>query len=161
MARSSTTSAKTSSSEEASLQTIHEGLANVCELLAQLIHIQERREREERILTNAVRELKELLDGFTDSGSSFRAYQPDPTLHAYAAILGPILGDRIDSQFDPKLPDGSKADYLDYMMKGSAVMARRLLRTLDEYNSQRSGLDYLETMASDISEPGENPPPAV
>lgn len=149
------------SSEAASLQAILERLDRSSELLSQLVHIQERREREERILTNSVRELKELLDGFTDSGSSFRAYQPDPTLHAYAAILGPILGDRIDGQFDPKLPDGSKADYIDYMMKGAAVMARRLLRTLDEYNSQRSGLDYLETMASDISDPGQEAPPAV
>lgn len=104
-------------------------------------------------LHRGVTALITLMDGFTSNGSSFRSYQLDPMVVAYAAILGPILGDRIDA-------DVTKDEtYLEEMLKGAAVMARRLLRVLDQYQAERSGIDYLETMAGDIKDPGEPQPP--
>ena len=86
--------------------------------------------------------LRDLLEGFSGGGSDFRSYQLDPLVVAYAAILGPILGDRIDGQ------TAKGETYIEEMMKGAAVMARELLRTLDRYRSERGALDYLESAAS-------------
>jgi len=101
-------------------------------------------EREQRQIEHLQRmgrqleDVRKLLDDFTAGGSDFRSYQLDPTLVAYAAILGPILGDRIDAQ------TGKGEAYLDDMLKGAVVMARQLLCTLDRYKSERGALDYLE-----------------
>jgi hypothetical protein len=97
-------------------------------------------------------ETRKLIDGFTDSGGSYRAYQADPMIMVYAAILGPVLSDRLDSQ-------ASKGDdYMADMTKGSAVLARQLLRTLDEYRGSREGMDYIESeMQGSTLFPG-NPP---
>jgi hypothetical protein len=97
---------------------------------------------------NSLARLEKLLEGFTDEGSSFRAHQVDPLIIMYASLLGPILGDRIDSSIQTK-----GDDYTDQMMKGAAVMARNLLRTLDLYRQQREGIDYLESAAGDIQPP--------
>jgi hypothetical protein len=94
---------------------------------------------------NSLARLERLLEGFTDEGSSFRAHQIDSLTVMYASLLGPILGDRIDSVIQDK-----GDDYADEMMKGAAVMARNLLRTLDLYRQQREGIDYLENAAGDI-----------
>lgn len=129
-------------------------LATITQLLGALLNQERTNEQQLRKLNQTLGSIETLLDGFSSGGSSFRAYQLDPMLLTYAAILGPILGDRIDSQV-------AKGDaYLDEMLKGAAVMARRLLQTLDEYRQQRSGLDYLEHQAGDINEPAppsENP----
>lgn len=85
-------------------------------------------------------ELTKLLDGFTASGSSFHAYQIDPMVLVYASILGPVLSDRLDGQ-----AAAGGGDYISEMTKGSAVLARKLLRILDEYRSGREGLDYIES----------------
>jgi hypothetical protein len=98
-------------------------------------------------------ELANLVDGFTSGGSSFRAYQVDPMVLVYAAILGPVLSDRLDGQA-AAAGDG----YIDEMTKGSAVLARKLLRTLDEYRANREGLDYLESeMKGSTLFPGSPP----
>jgi hypothetical protein len=71
----------------------------------------------------------------------------------YAAILGPVLSDRLDGQ-----TAGAGGDYIAEMTKGSAVLARQLLRTLDEYRGSREGLDYIESeMQGSTLFPG-NPP---
>lgn len=103
-------------------------------------------------LARGVNSLITLVDGFTGNGSCFRSYQLDPMVVAYAAILGPILGDRIDGAIEDK-----GEAYIEEMLKGAAVMARQLLRTLDAYQSERGSLDYLESVAGDIRDPGEPP----
>ena len=101
----------------------------------------------------ALADVTTLLDGFTSGGSSFRAYQVDPMVLVYAAILGPVLSDRLDGQ-----AANAGGDYISEMTKGSAVLARQLLRTLDEYRSSREGLDYIESeMQGSTLFPG-NPP---
>ena len=111
-------------------------------------HIQQQGEQQKQI-TKSLAEVARLLDGFTSGGSSFQAYQISPMVMVYSAILGPILGDRIDGQL-PK-----EGDYLDEMTKGAAVMARQLLRTLDAYQGERGTLDYLEANCGDIKPPDQ------
>jgi hypothetical protein len=104
----------------------------------------------------ALLDLTNLVDGFTSSGSSFRAYQLDPMVAVYAAILGPVLSDRLDGQ-----AAAAGGDYVEQMTKGSAVLARKLLRILDEYRANREGLDYIESeMQGSTLFPGQGKPPA-
>lgn len=141
---SPTTQAKTSDPVLAELNGIHQQLDV-------LVGVQRRNEQHLQRLNHALKELTTMLDGFTSSGSSFRSYQFDPMVIAYAAILGPILGDRIDAGVN------KGEAYVSEMMQGAAVMARQLLRTLDAYRSERGSLDYLETMIKDVgdsSQPG-------
>jgi hypothetical protein len=104
-------------------------------------------ERQEQI-ARSLADVARLLEGFTSGGSSFQAYQVSPLVMVYAAILGPILGDRIDGT-RPK-----EGDYLEEMTKGAAVLARQLLRTLDAYQGERGALDYLEANFGDIKSNG-------
>jgi hypothetical protein len=113
-----------------------------------LVDRQKRCEEQLQRIYRAAERLEKLLSGFTDEGSSFRAHQVDPLIVMYAALLGPILGDRIDASIAEK-----GESYTDQMTKGAAVMARNLLRTLDSYRQQREGLDYLENAAGDIHPP--------
>jgi len=104
----------------------------------------------------ALVDLTKLVDGFTSNGSSFRAYQLDPMVAVYAAILGPVLSDRLDGQ-----AAAAGGDYIAEMTKGSAVLARKLLRILDEYRANREGLDYIESeMQGSTLFPGQERPPA-
>jgi hypothetical protein len=114
---------------------------------------QQRKTNEQLIrIHKALADVLRLLDGFTSSGSSFRAYQVDPMIMVYASLLGPVLSDRLDAQ-------ASKGDdYMADMTKGSAVLARHLLRTLDEYRSTREGMDYIESeMQGSTLFPGDPP----
>lgn len=123
-------------------------LCHISALLEVLVDRQKRCEEQLQRIHRASERLEKLLDGFTDEGSSFRAHQLDPLIIMYAALLGPILGDRIDAGITDK-----SGDYTNQMTKGAAVMARNLLRTLDSYRQQREGLDYLENAAGDIQPP--------
>jgi hypothetical protein len=117
-------------------------------LAALLVHAQGQSEQQRQI-SQSLSEVARLLEGFTSGGSSFQAYQVSPLVLVYAAILGPILGDRIDGTL-PK-----EGDYLDEMTKGAAVMARQLLRTLDAYQGERGVIDYLEANCGDIKPPDQ------
>lgn len=123
-------------------------LQRIGDSLDSLLKHQASQDQQLRGLSQQLIEISQLVDGFTSSGSSFRSYQLDPMVIAYAAILGPILGDRIDASVD------KGEGYVDDMLKGAAVMARKLLRVLDAYLSERGGLDYLESLAGDIQDPG-------
>lgn len=124
-------------------------LTRIREQLGVLVtHAQRQGEQQERI-AKSLADVARLLEGFTSGGSSFQAYQVSPMVMVYAAILGPILGDRIDGM-RPK--DG---DYLEEMTKGAAVMASQLLRTLDAYQNERGVRDYLEANCGDIKPPDQ------
>jgi hypothetical protein len=127
-------------------------LSRIRESLANLAATATRQEECQRKLSHAVADIARLLEGFTSGGASFQAYQVSPMVLVYAAILGPILGDRIDGM-RPK--DG---DYMDEMTKGAAVMAQQLLRILDQYQGERGFLDYLENSCAGIGTP-EPPAP--
>lgn len=114
---------------------------------------QQKTEQQLRQLNKALLDIGKLVDGFTAGGSSFHAYQIDPMVLVYAAILGPVLSDRLDGQ-----ATSSGGDYIAEMTRGSAVLARQLLRTLDEYRSSREGLDYIESeMQGSTLFPGSPP----
>lgn len=143
---------ETSSSSQKSLQpppraTELTELSRIRESLKDLTLAVGRQEELQRRLVHSVADVARLLEGFTSGGASFQAYQVSPMVLVYAAILGPILGDRIDGD---RARDG---DYLEEMTKGAAVMAQRLLRVLDQYQSERGTLDYLENSCSDITAP--------
>jgi hypothetical protein len=127
-------------------------LSRIRESLANLAATATRQEECQRKLSHAVVDIARLLEGFTSGGASFQAYQVSPMVLVYAAILGPILGDRIDGM-RPKT-----GEYIDEMTKGAAVMAQQLLRTLDQYQGERGFLDYLENTCADLSPP-EPPTP--
>jgi hypothetical protein len=119
-------------------------LTRIREQLTVLVDQGQRQGEQQRQIAQSLTEVVRLLEGFTSGGSSFQAYQVSPMVMVYSAILGPILGDRIDGQ-RPK-----EGDYLDEMTKGAAVMARQLLRILDSYQGERGILDYLENNCGDI-----------
>lgn len=127
-------------------------MTRIRELLTALTTQVSQQEATQRQLASCLSGVERLLEGFTSGGSSFRAYQVSPLVLVYAAILGPILGDRIDG-LTPK-GDG----YLDEMTKGAAVMARRLLRVLDQYQGDRGIIDYLEDNCGDIKPPEASSP---
>jgi len=112
--------------------------------------LQEQKQLQQKQLEQ-LSELNRLIDGFTSSGSSFRSYQTDPMVIVYASILGPILGDRLDSVV------AKAADYEDLMIKGAIPYARRLLRELDAYQERGDGRSYLEHVAGDIRPPTDPP----
>lgn len=130
------------------LRTIRLGISSGLMLL------QEQKQLQQKLL-DQLSELSRLLDGFTSSGSSFRSYQTDPMVIVYAALLGPILGDRLDAAVT------KGADYEDLMIKGAIPYARRLLRELDSYLERGDGRSYLEHVAGDINPPSEPPTPTA
>ena len=127
-------------------------LTRIREALVNLAATATRQEECQRKLAHSVADLTRLLEGFTSGGASFQAYQVSPMVLVYAAILGPILGDRIDGDRN------KQGDYLDEMTKGAAVMAQRLLRVLDQYQGERGFLDYLESSCADLNTPEASDP---
>jgi hypothetical protein len=105
-----------------------------------------------KVSNDLLTEIKTLVEGFTSGGASFRSYQLNPVLLAYAAILGPVLGDRIDGNTE------KDEQYEETMLKGAAVMAARLVQTLDQYSRERAPIDYLERICSDLQTPPEPTP---
>lgn len=120
-------------------------LTQIRSQLGELVLSAKRQEAQHNKTNALLEELVRLTDGFTSSGSSFQAYQLNPMVLVYAAILGPILGDRIDGT----TPKGE--NYLEEMTQGAAVMAQRLLRTLDKYQSEKGLLSSLEAACGDLN----------
>jgi hypothetical protein len=86
----------------------------------------------------------QLLERFTDGGASISQLRADPLLVAYAAMLGPILGDRVDSA----VTDKGEA-YIDGMLKAAVPLAERLCAELDRYRRQASPVPGLESLLQD------------
>lgn len=109
-------------------------------LLERLIEQQQR-------LSGQVRELHQLMNGFTGGGSSFNAYQLDPFTAAYIQVLAPVIGDQ--------LRHAAQAEGMDIneLMKGAIVLSRQLLEELAAYRSQRETQDYLEEQMALINDP--------
>jgi len=119
-------------------------VAELVKITAILDVMAQRQERIEQQQQRAARELvriHELLDVFTDGGSTINQLRADPLLAAYAAMLGPILGDRIDAAVTSK-----GEEYVDEMMKGAAVLAERLVKTLDAYRREADPRASLEQL---------------
>jgi len=94
---------------------------------------------------DGVSSARELLDGFTNGGASFNAYQIDQLTAAYLAVVGPLVAARLAAPGQPTdLPQ---------MMKGAVLMAKTLTDELAAYRAQRQGLDYLEEQGAFINDP--------
>lgn len=94
-------------------------------------------------LSDQLRDLVYLANGFTSGGASFSGYMLDPMTAAYLAIIGPAVASRLSEQH-AELPE---------IMKGSTLLARQLLEELAAYRSERSALDYVEDQAELINDP--------
>jgi hypothetical protein len=86
-----------------------------------------------------------LLEGFTNNGSSFGAYQVDAFTQAYLSLLGPLLAVRLNKELgDRSVP---------MLMKAVAPLTRDALEELAAYRETQLGRDVLAnamgTVASD------------
>lgn len=90
-------------------------------------------------------EIRNLLDGFTNGGSSFGAYQTDPFTAAYLAVLGPMLAFRLGPELQSKL--------IPELLKAGAPLARDVLEELAAYRQQQMGRDALENVMSTTRDP--------
>jgi hypothetical protein len=84
-----------------------------------------------------------LLEGFTNNGSSFGAYQVDAYTQAYLSLLGPLLAVRLNDE----LRTHTIAD----LMKACAPLTRDALEELGAYRETQLGRDVLANAMGTIS----------
>ena len=76
-----------------------------------------------------------LLNGFTNGGSSFGAYQVDAFTQAYLGLLGPLLAVRMNEDL--------KGAVVEDLMKACAPLTRNALEELAAYRETQMGRDLL------------------
>lgn len=116
-------------------------LAKISAILDVIAERQKRTEGQQQSMARELHSIYDLLERFTDNGASIAQLRQDPLLVAYVSMLGPIFGDRIDAAVDNK-----GTGYIDEMSKGAAVLARKLVATLDAYRREidpRASLEQL------------------
>jgi hypothetical protein len=116
-------------------------LVKITAILDVIAERQKRTEEQQQRMARELLRIHDLLERFTEGGASILQLRPDPLLAAYSAMLGPILGDRIDAH----VADKGEA-YIDEMMRGATVLAERLVATLDAYRREadpRNSLEHL------------------
>ncbi len=90
-----------------------------------------------------LREIHNLLQGFTNNGASLSGYIPDAFTNAYLSVLGPVLAKRLDdNQLD-----------LEELMKGATLLSRHLLEELAAYRTVQEGRDVIEDALSLVEDP--------
>lgn len=116
--------------------------------LIQLMRLNENIEalvRQTNANTNVIEEIQETLNGFTNGGASFGAYQTDPFTTAYLSILGPMLAFRLGGELQNKL--------IPELLKAGAPLARDVLEELAAYRQQQLGRDTLENLVGTVRDP--------
>jgi hypothetical protein len=110
-------------------------------LLAEMRRQTEYLQRIQRQLSD----LRQTLDGFTDQGASFRGSQVDPLVVAFASLIGPVLGDRLDGVVNQKA-NASKdfAEYERQFLRAAALLTRRALSVIDEYRGTQLPREAIE-----------------
>jgi hypothetical protein len=116
-------------------------LVKISAILDVIADRQQRTEEQQQRVARELLSIRDLLERFTDNGASIAQLRQDPLLVAYAAMLGPIFGDRIDAAVDNK-----GTGYIDEMTKGAAVLARKLVATLDAYRRESDPRASLEQL---------------
>lgn len=144
-----------SSSKDHSPDRYLQELKGIKDGIQSILDVLRAQQKQQEELSDIVCNLMHLVDGFTQGGSSFRAYQVDPLVVMYASILGHTVGDRLDNKAS------QSTTYEQDMIKGAIPYAQMLLRELDEYRARASGLSYLEHMAGDLRPPDSPEPPAA
>ena len=120
------------------VKALDQRLGQVEDLLTQLLERAASTDREASTLVS-------LLEGFTNNGSSFGAYQVDAYTQAYLSLLGPLLAVRLNEEL--------KSRPIEDLMKACAPLTRNALEELDAYRETQLGRDVLAnamgTVASD------------
>jgi hypothetical protein len=113
-------------------------------LLTQLLERAASTDRDANTLVN-------LLEGFTNNGSSFGAYQVDAFTQAYLSLLGPLLAVRLNKELgDRSVP---------MLMKAVAPLTRDALEELAAYRETQLGRDVLaNAMGTVASDPWQTEP---
>lgn len=124
--------------------------AQVLGALERSVRLLERLIEQQQRLSGQIRDLQELINGFTSSGSSFNAYQLDPFTAAYLGVLAPVVADRLRHAAQSEGMD------INELMKGGIVLSRQLLEELAAYRSQREAQDYLEEQMALVNDPWQN-----
>jgi len=116
-------------------------LVKISAILDVIAERQKRTEEQQQRMARELLRIHDLLERFTDGGASITQLRSDPLLTAYAAMLGPIFGDRIDAAVQDK-----GTGYISEMSKGAVVLAEKLVATLDAYRREsdpRHSLEHL------------------
>jgi len=85
------------------------------------------------------------IEGFTNSGASFGAYQVDQFTMAYLTLLGPLLAVRLNKELGAR-PIGE-------LMKAAAPLTRDALEELAAYRQQQQGRDLLANTIGTMGDP--------
>ena len=83
-----------------------------------------------------------LLNGFTNGGSSFGAYQVDAFTQAYLGLLGPLLAVRMNEDL--------KGAAVEDLMKACAPLTRNALEELAAYRETQMGRDLLANVMGNL-----------
>jgi len=95
--------------------------------------------------------LVNLLEGFTNNGSSFGAYQVDAYTQAYLSLLGPLLAVRLNEEL--------KNRPIEDLMKACAPLTRNALEELGAYRETQLGRDVLaNAMGTTAADPWQSEP---
>jgi hypothetical protein len=97
-------------------------------------------------ISNDLRALRSLVDGFTDQGASFRAAGVDATTLAFLAMVGQVLGDRLDGQLTGVR---TSEEYREQFLRAAAIMAREALKVVDEFRTEQAPRQALEDAFSE------------
>lgn len=124
-------------------QAILEELVGIRQLLDAMAERQKRQEEQEQRSSRALMRIHDLLDRFTDNGSSITQLRTDPLLLAYVGVVGSLLGDRLDGAIANK-----GEEYVDEFLKGAVVLARKIVTEVDAYHRQSDPRAALETLVS-------------
>ena len=96
-------------------------------------------------IQHQLNDLAQAVNGFTDQGASFRGSQVDPLVVAFASLIGPVLGDRLDGAVNQKA-NASKdfAEYERQFLRAAALLTRRALSVIDEYRGTQLPREAIE-----------------
>jgi hypothetical protein len=122
--------------------------ANIIDLLQrismQLGDLTELLEDHFRGLHDQIAPIAHDVDGFTNSGASFGAYQVDAYTQAYLSLLGPLLAVRLQQELGTR--DISE------LMKAAAPLTRDALEELGAYRETQQGRDALSNALSTMGD---------
>jgi hypothetical protein len=105
----------------------------------------------QREVLERLRSLDANIDGFTNSGASFGAYQVDQYTMAYLTLLGPLLSIKLSKELG--------ARPISDVMKACAPLTRDALEEMGAYRQAQQGRDLLANAAGTTGNPWETTQP--
>lgn len=105
----------------------------------------------QREVLECLKSLDVNIDGFTNSGASFGAYQMDQYTMAYLTLLGPLLSIKLSKELG--------ARPISDVMKAVAPMTRDALEEMGAYRQAQQGRDLLANTVGTMANPWESAEP--